>query len=72
MLDTSLDAVHQRLISGHAQINSTLRVFIILIKPVMDTLGTQDGGHGFSQRLIRAAMRDEDSFSRRQDGKVRR
>jgi hypothetical protein len=38
----------------------------------MDTLGTQDGGHGFSQRLIRAAMRDEDSFSRRQDGKVRR
>ena len=67
MPDTTLDAVHQHLISRHAQLGGALSVRIILIKPIMQPYYLEDCGHSPGQRLVRTAVGDENTFYRRQD-----
>ena len=74
MPDAALNAVHQCLISGYAKIGCPLGVLVFLIKPVVQALSAEDGGHGPGQRLVRTAVRDEHAFCRghRVSGKILR
>ena len=56
MSDTALDAVHQRLIPGHTEFSSPLRVYIVLIKPIMQADRLENRSHSPSQGLIRTAV----------------